>query len=265
MAELTFKDYATLQQRFEIINATIEEFVTGLPHDVPMNLNGEVRKALDECFAADDVSEIISRVEGYKNDPKVGDWANKTLKALSGRSPTSLKVTLKQMQLGKSWSIADAFDREYNIASVFMSKHDFIEGVTAKLMKKPPAPANWSPATLDEVSWDEVDSFFANPKGQERLQLLNNGLGTAYMKYPHAWIGLPNESDVRNYVRDNRGKSKADVAKHFFDLKAGKLGVKERVDEILERKVNVKNGELQWDEPQLFRPSRGSQDPARSR
>lgn len=230
-----------------------------------MNLTGAIKKALDECFAADDVQEIVTRLEGYKSDPRVGEWASKTLKALEGRSPTSLKVTLKQMQLGINWSIADAFDREYNIASVFMAKHDFIEGVTSKLMKKPPQPANWQPATLNEVSWEEVDSYFANPHGQERLQLLNTGLGTAYMKYPHGWIGLPNESDIKDFVKENPGKSKAQVSDHFFEIKSGKMGTREKVNEVLDRKINVKNGELSWDEPQLYRPSRGSQDPGRMR
>lgn len=263
LAELTFKDYASLQERYEIINSTIEEFVTGLPHDVPMALQGETRKAIDECFAADDVQEIISRLERYKGDAKVGDWAEKTLKALSGRSPTSLKVSLKQMQLGSKWSIADAFDREYNIASVFMRKPDFVEGVTAKLVKKPPAPANWDPATLDDVTWEEVDSYFANPQGQERLQLLNTGLGTAYMTYPHGWIGLPNEGDVRDHVRENPEKSRAQILNHFVQFKNGKIGVREKVDEILKRKVTEQGGRMMWQENQVSRSSRGSQDPAR--
>lgn len=264
LAELTFKDYASLQDRHEIINATIEEFVTGLPHDVPMAFQGEVRKAIDECFAADDMQEVISRVEGYKGDANAGDWAEKTLKALSGRSPTSLKVSLKQMQLGGNWSIADAFDREYNIASVFMKKHDFVEGVTAKLIQKPPATPNWQPATLDDVSWDEVDTYFANPRDQERLQLLNTGLGTSYMKYPHGWIGLPNEGEVEDYVREHSDKSKAQVVNHFMQLKNGKIGVREKVQEMLKRKTSEKGGTLSWEEPQISRESRGSQDPVRT-
>lgn len=263
LAELTFKDYATVKERCDIINSTIEEFVTGLPHDQPMTLAGPVRNAIDECFAADQMEEVISRVEGLKDDPKLKHFANKTLSRLSTRSPTSLKVTLKQMQLGSSWSIADAFDREYNIASVFMAKPDFVEGVTAKLIKKPPEKPTWQPASLDEVTWEEVDSYFANPEGQERLQLLKTGLGTAYMDYPHAY-GLPTEAAVEKFVNENKGLSKGAIIDRFLMQTMGKLGVRERLNDILERKVSVKDKELVWEDVQQYRPSQGSRDPARS-
>lgn len=243
-----FKDYASLYERLEIINATIEEFITGLPHDQPMSLAGAERKAIDECFAADDIHEIISRLEAKQNDSTVSEWAGKTLKRLATRSPTSLKVTLKQMQLGKNWSIAEAFDREYNIASVFMAHHDFVEGVSAKLIKKPAQKPEWQPAKLEDISWKDVDKFFANPEGQERLQLLNTGMGSAYHKYPHAWIGLPTEGDVQTYIKTNAGKSKAEVLNHFEQLKKSKLGVREKVSEILDRKTqSVKDGQLKWE------------------
>ena len=232
-----FKDYASFDDRCEIINNTIEEFVTGLPHDVPMIFVGETRKAIDKCFGQDNIDDILASLKQYENDNDLGKWAKKTSETIRERSPTSVKVTLKQMQLGKTWSIADAFEHEYNIAGVFMSHHDFVEGVTARLIRK--ETPKWNPATLDEVSWNDVDKFFAPPEGRERLRLLATGKGTAYEQYPHAWIGLPNEAAIRDVVTD---KSKASsfnkVVEHFVSAKNGKLGVKEKVRRGLEAEDN---------------------------
>jgi 3-hydroxyisobutyryl-CoA hydrolase len=51
LSELIFKDYASLQERFQIIDHTIEEFVTGLPEDEPLALVGETREAIDRYIS----------------------------------------------------------------------------------------------------------------------------------------------------------------------------------------------------------------------
>lgn len=248
LAELNFDDQLNLQSRLEIINATIEEFVTGLPYDQPMTLTGPVREAIDECFNARTVEEIISKLETRKNDRHVGDWAAKTLQRLSTRSPTSLKVTLKQMRLGLNWDIAQAFQREYNIASVFMGHHDFTEGVSAKLIKKPAEKPIWSPDTLGGVSETDVDAFFRDPEGEERLQLLNTGNTDKFSTYPHSWIGLPTEAHIREYIYGTEESTRSDVLNHFLQSRQNKLGVKERVEEILQRKTQpATEGGLVWD------------------
>lgn len=268
LAELTFRDYASLDARFKIINSTIEEFVTGLPHDEPMQLVGEIRKAIDSCFAYDDITKILGALEALQNDSKadVATWAQKTRNTILARSPTSIKVTLKEMQLGKTWAIDDAFRREYHIAAAFMEHHDFVEGVTATLIRKT-AP-KWEPATLEEVDWNETDRFFLLPEGEERLELLNQGASSSYLKYPHAWIGLPTEEEVKLVV-DEGGRSRNQIVKHFVKSREGKLGVKEKVLEILARKSTTEGSALIWDTtsvPDMAQThSRGSRDPTGGR
>jgi len=267
LSELTFKDYADLQERFTIINATIEEFVTGLPHDQPMQLAGDVRKAIDECFAYDTIENIIKALDSVaaRSNETLQNWATKTKKTILDRSPTSVKVTLKEMQLGKNWTIDQAFQREYHIASVFMEGHDFVEGVSARLIRKPAETPQWQPSTIDAVSMDDVDRYFTT-RGQEHLQLYSRGPSATYLRYPHAWIGLPTEKDVQEVVEQG-GKGRKDVLKHFYQLKEGKLGVKEKVQEILARKTTVQAGSLVWDfaAQNDANLSRGSREPNNQR
>lgn len=46
LSELTFDDDATNEEKCNIVNSTIEEFVTGLP-DEPIHFAGAVREAID--------------------------------------------------------------------------------------------------------------------------------------------------------------------------------------------------------------------------
>lgn len=235
-----------------------------------MTLTGSIRQAIDTCFAYDNIDSIFAALDTAANDtsnPEVADWARKTKATIMERSPTSVKVTLKQLQLGKNWTIDHAFQREYHIASVFMEGHDFIEGVSARLIRKPAETPKWQPASLSEVSMDDVDRYFVK-RGQEQLQLYNRGQTASFLQYPHGWIGLPTEAAVREVVEQG-GKSKSDVVRHFVRLKEGKLGVKEKVEEIVGRKTSVVDGALVWDN-QAEREretsmSMGSRDPAGGR
>jgi len=238
LAELVFKDHANLHERLKIIASTIEEFVTGLPHDEPMRLAGDTRKAIDRCFCFNDINSICAALEAENSD-----WGRETLATLLEHSPTSLKVTVRQMKLGESWSIDMAFQREAEIAAHFMEHHDFVEGVTAKLLHKPPIPAQWQPATLDEVKSEDVEAYFRIPEGKQKLPLIIEG--AEYMRYPHGWIGLPIEEDVRKVVEQNQ-MSQKQVVNHFIQKREGQVGVKEKVEEIVARMTEERDATATW-------------------
>ena len=63
LGELRFRDYDSLEMRLRRINDTIEEFATGLPHDEPIQIAGDVRRAIDRCFRHDTVGEIMQSLE----------------------------------------------------------------------------------------------------------------------------------------------------------------------------------------------------------
>lgn len=240
LAELRFKDYETLDQRLTLIDSTIEEFCTGLPHDEPMLLSGEIRNAIDRCFTKDNVPAIITALKAEEGATK--EWAEKTLATLGQRSPTSVYVTLRQMRLGRNWSIAETFQREHQLAGKFMRHPDFTEGVHALLIRKDGKP-QWQPASLDAIKPEDniADPFF-KVEGSERLRLLNE---IDYTQYPHARFGIPKESEVQAVVNSG-GLSQKGVVDHFINQRKQKQGVKQVVQEIVTRKTKKEGDRLVW-------------------
>ena len=235
LAELRFKDYDPLHERLQLINSTIEEFCTGLPHDEPIHIQGELRNAIDRCFGQTSVPAIIAALKAEKEETK--QWAEKTLATLHQRSPTAVYVTLRQMQLGKNWSISETFQREHQIASKFMAHPDFTEGVHALLIRKDGKPA-WKPASLEDIKPQDniADPFFVI-EGAERLALLSQD---DYKQYPHQQFSIPSEAAIQAEVNKGTLTPKM-VVKHFVQQRQGKQGVREIVQEVVARKT--KKGE----------------------
>jgi 3-hydroxyisobutyryl-CoA hydrolase len=232
LAELQFPDYMPLNERFKIINATIEEFSTGLPSPTP-HISGALRKTIDSVFHADqpDIAAIMTSLQTVAKSsttPKdIQTWAKKTVETIQTRSPISVSVTLQQMRIGRQWSIAQTFQKEYDIASTFMSHPDFVEGVTARLINRTKKRPKWSPNNLDAVLKRDVDAFFASQ--DTKLPLISQ---VDYREYPHAWIGLPREEEI---LREAGGKTHQDVVEVLLERYEGKQGVREKVAEVLAR------------------------------
>lgn len=240
LAELRFKDYETKNERLDLIDSTIEEFCTGLPHNEPILIQGELRKAIDRCFSHTNVPAIIKSLQAEEGATK--EWAEQTLTKLHQRSPTSVYVTLRQMQLGRNWSIAETFQREHLIASKFMDHPDFTEGVFALLIRKDGKP-KWTPASLEQVTPDAnlAEPFF-EVAGADRLTLLNS---SDYQEYPHRRFGLPNESQIRDVVI-RQGLSPKEIVDYMVRMSHGKQGVREVVEEVLSRKTTIKEDRATW-------------------
>jgi len=239
-----------LQARLAIINSTIEEFTTGLPHDQPIaaTISGRIRGAIDYCFQpANDITAVLDALEGmiqldpsHEDKDLISPWAEKTKATILQRSPTSVHVTLRQLREGRRWSIAETFRQEHTIASKFMEHPDFVEGVSSLLIRKPKTTPQWKPASLEAVSDAQVDSFFSP---RPTLQLLSQN---DYSDYPHAWIGLPREQEVQDFVGEKR-VTVEQVVEHFERKTGGKMGVREKVSEILGRKCDVlEEGMMSW-------------------
>ncbi|KAJ5492132.1 hypothetical protein N7453_010229 [Penicillium expansum] len=242
LSELTFPDHVELPERLEIVNKTMAEFSLGLPplEEEPMLMAGSLRTAIDRCFGFNTMEEII---EALEKETEHKEWAQKTLETLSGRSPTSLKVTLRQMRLGKKWTISETFQREHEIAANFMRHPDFVEGVKARLISKPARQAEWQPATLKEVSDETVDNFFDIPNEASRLTLLSKG---DYKYYPHAHFALPSEREIEEVVRQGHA-SRRPVVDYFLQKYAHREGVRRKVVEVIARRTTTSSPEgLKW-------------------
>jgi 3-hydroxyisobutyryl-CoA hydrolase len=149
-----------------------------------------------------------------------------------------VRVTLQQMRLGRQWSIAEAFQREYHLASKFMEHPDFTEGVYARLIRKPAETPKWQPASIESSPKSNTREFF-KVEGEQKLQLINVELGVDdYHEYPHRWLGLPSEQNILSVAHEGQ-KTAGEIVEYFVNTRRGKAGVREKVSEVLTRKTRV--------------------------
>ncbi|KAJ6797499.1 3-hydroxyisobutyryl-CoA hydrolase-like protein 2, mitochondrial [Iris pallida] len=119
-------------------------------------------KIIDRCFCHDTVEEIVDALEEEANRSNQ-DWCISAVKKLKEASPLSLKVSLKSIREGRYQTLDECLVREYKMSLHGISKeisNDFHEGVRARLVDKDNAP-KWDPPTLEHVSADMVDAYFA--------------------------------------------------------------------------------------------------------
>ncbi|XP_065696391.1 3-hydroxyisobutyryl-CoA hydrolase, mitochondrial isoform X1 [Patagioenas fasciata] len=124
----------------------------------------EHTEKINSIFSANSVEEIVKKL---KQDGS--PFAVKQLETLNKMSPTSLKITLRQLREGASMSLQDVLRMEYRLSQACLKGHDFYEGVRAVLIDKDQSP-KWRPAALEEVTDEFVDNCF-KPLGSNDLKL----------------------------------------------------------------------------------------------
>lgn len=140
----------------KLASAEVDETIARIAVDPGPAPLAQHRAAIDRCFSAHSVEEILARL-----DREDGDWARETTAVLRRKSPTSLKVTLRQLRIGAELAdFAAAMRMEYRLTQHFMAKPDFYEGVRAAVLDKDQAP-RWQPAALADVGDAEIAAFFA--------------------------------------------------------------------------------------------------------
>ncbi|XP_071212084.1 3-hydroxyisobutyryl-CoA hydrolase, mitochondrial isoform X1 [Salvelinus alpinus] len=112
---------------------------------------------IDKLFQSNSVEGIVHNL---KTDGS--PFAQKQAETLAKMSPTSLKITFKQLQAGRTMSLQEVLVMEYRLSQACMVKgSDFYEGVRAVLVDKDHSP-KWSPSTLKEVSEQSVEDCFSS-------------------------------------------------------------------------------------------------------
>jgi enoyl-CoA hydratase len=127
------------------------------------------QEAIDRCFAAETVEAILDSLarEAAAKGPDA-EWAAQTRETLLTKSPTSLKITLRQLIVGRGFALEEALALEYRLTQHVMAGHDFYEGVRAVVIDKDQQP-RWQPATLAEVDDTTVERYFT-PLGERELR-----------------------------------------------------------------------------------------------
>ncbi|XP_072301396.1 3-hydroxyisobutyryl-CoA hydrolase, mitochondrial [Eucyclogobius newberryi] len=111
---------------------------------------------INRLFSADSVEGIMHNLKADGSE-----FALKQAETLSRMSPTSLKMTFRQLQLGGALSLKDVLMMEYRLSQACMRGHDLYEGVRAVLVDKDQSPC-WSPSSLDQVSDQDLDQCFSS-------------------------------------------------------------------------------------------------------
>ncbi|XP_040980323.1 3-hydroxyisobutyryl-CoA hydrolase, mitochondrial isoform X2 [Aquila chrysaetos chrysaetos] len=86
----------------------------------------EHMEKINSLFSANSMEEIVKKL---KQDGS--PFAIKQLETINKMSPTSLKMTLRQLREGASMSLQDVLMMEYRLSQACMRGHDFYEGVRA--------------------------------------------------------------------------------------------------------------------------------------
>ena len=111
---------------------------------------------INRLFASDTYEDILAALEADG-----GEWAEKELATLHGKSPQTCKVALRQLKEGgEMHDFAEQMRQEYAIGSRVVQMHDFIEGVRALIIDKDNSP-KWDPPTPEAVTEDWIDAIFA--------------------------------------------------------------------------------------------------------
>ncbi|XP_066433192.1 3-hydroxyisobutyryl-CoA hydrolase, mitochondrial [Eleutherodactylus coqui] len=111
---------------------------------------------INSLFSANSVEEIL---ENLKKDDS--PFAHQQLKTILKMSPTSLKVTFRQLKSGSSLTLQEVLTMEYRLSQASMKGHDFYEGVRAVVIDKDQNP-KWKPERIKDVTEEYLDSCFAS-------------------------------------------------------------------------------------------------------
>jgi len=111
---------------------------------------------IDAHFAFDSLEAILDALTH-----STSEFAAKTRATLLRKSPTSLKLTLRLLRLGRtSRSLEECLEREFAAGRQVLAGHDFYEGVRAAVIDKDRNP-RWSPSRLEDVTSADIDAYLS--------------------------------------------------------------------------------------------------------
>jgi enoyl-CoA hydratase len=113
---------------------------------------------IDGCFAPTNVATILEEIDEASYAGST--FGMKTFETIQSRSPTSLAIALRQMQLGPTLDLDAALRLEFNIGQHIIRGTDYYEGVRTVLIDKNDSP-KWIPADIDQVKAGDIERFFA--------------------------------------------------------------------------------------------------------
>ena len=113
------------------------------------------RNWIDACYSADTVIDVVAALRSHDSDA-----AKHAADLIGTRSPLALSATFESIRrAAKLDTLEDALQQDFRLSCALLHSHDLTEGVRAKFIDKDGGPT-WQPASLAEVSPEEVDRLF---------------------------------------------------------------------------------------------------------
>jgi enoyl-CoA hydratase len=141
-------------------DAIIHEFATSPPRSPLLDEAATIERAFAKADAAS--IEAALKADG-------SDFARSLLDMMATKSPTSVAIALRQMEVGANLSFEEAMRVEFRIVTRICRGHDFYEGVRAAIVDKDNRP-QWRPAAGERPAAADIDAYFA-PLGADELSL----------------------------------------------------------------------------------------------
>ncbi|MGH6801702.1 MAG: enoyl-CoA hydratase/isomerase family protein, partial [Methylocella sp.] len=114
--------------------------------------------SIERCFSASTLPSVLANLDDASRAGS--DFACTTIQAIHSKSPSSLAIALRQMQIGAKLDIEEALRTEFRIVSRIARCHDFYEGVRAVIIDKDNRPL-WNPAGIESVDSAGIEAYFA--------------------------------------------------------------------------------------------------------
>ncbi|WP_155591200.1 enoyl-CoA hydratase/isomerase family protein [Lysinibacillus cavernae] len=114
---------------------------------------------IDQHFSKHSVEEIV---ESLDHDPS--EFAQETKELLLSKSPSSLKITLKQLIDARNKTLEECFSTDLILAKNFLKHEDFFEGVRSVVIDKDRNPQYFY-KTLAEFTDADMEKFFQDNSG----------------------------------------------------------------------------------------------------
>lgn len=122
----------------------------------------DVIDQINQHFSKDSVADILASL-----DADGSDWATNTAATIRTKSPLSTLITFRQLREGAKLDFEDCMKLEFRLTNRFMEGADFFEGVRSTIIDKDQKPV-WAHHSINDVSEDEIDAYFA-PLGEREL------------------------------------------------------------------------------------------------
>ncbi|MCF4166270.1 enoyl-CoA hydratase/isomerase family protein [Zavarzinia compransoris] len=135
----------------EAVEAVLADFHAD-PGPAPID---DHRADIDRLFTGETVEAVLAAL-----DADGGDFAKSQAATIRTKSPTSLKLTLRQLQHGAGLEFEANMAMEFRLGQFVLKGSDFYEGVRAVIVDKDQSP-KWNPPSLADVDDAEIEKAFA--------------------------------------------------------------------------------------------------------